>query len=76
VAAKILLKLGTTQKLVVPEAALIRRGELTAVKVLANGRSQLRQVRVGPSTGTGVVEVLAGLIAGEQVAIGRSADER
>jgi RND family efflux transporter MFP subunit len=76
VAAKILLKLATTQKLVVPEAALIRRGELTAVKVLANGRSQLRQVRVGPTTGTGVVEVLAGLIAGEQVAIGRSADER
>lgn len=75
-AAKILLKLGTAQKLVVPEAALIRRGELTAVKVLAGGRSQLRQVRVGPSTGTGMVEVLAGLSAGEEVAIGKGAGPR
>jgi RND family efflux transporter MFP subunit len=69
VAAKILLKLGTTEKLVVQEAALIRRGELTAVKVLADGRAQLRQVRVGTSTGTGVVEVLAGLSEGERVTI-------
>lgn len=73
-AAKILLKLGTAQKLVVPEAALIRRGELIAVKVVTSGRTQLRQVRVGPSTGTGLVEVLAGLSAGEQVMIAKGGD--
>jgi multidrug efflux pump subunit AcrA (membrane-fusion protein) len=56
--------------LVVPEAALIRRGELTAVNVLvAEGRPQLRQVRVGLPAGNGLVEVLAGLTEGERVAM-------
>jgi RND family efflux transporter MFP subunit len=70
VAAKLLLTTGRTKKLVVPEAALIRRGELTAVNVLvAEGKPQLRQVRVGPTAGNGFVEVLAGLTEGERVAI-------
>jgi len=70
VAAKLLLTTGRTKKLVVPEAALIRRGELTAVNVLvAEGRPQLRQVRVGLPAGNGLVEVLAGLTEGERVAI-------
>jgi RND family efflux transporter MFP subunit len=70
VAAKILLTVGKTKKLVVPESALIRRGELTAVNVLvAEGRPQLRQVRVGLPAGNGLVEVLAGLTEGERVAI-------
>ncbi|GAB4482309.1 MAG: efflux RND transporter periplasmic adaptor subunit [Burkholderiaceae bacterium] len=66
-AAKIRVPLGTTDKLVMPAGALIRRGELTAVYVIgADGSPQLRQVRVGP-TFDGDVEVLAGLAAGERV---------
>jgi RND family efflux transporter MFP subunit len=69
-AAKILVPIGRTRKLVVPESALIRRGELTAVNVVSvDGRAQLRQVRVGnPVTGGGI-EVLAGLSDGERVLI-------
>lgn len=67
-AAKILVPVGRARKLVVPASALIRRGELTAVNVLsADGKPQLRQVRIGPSVGDGGVEVLAGLNDGERV---------
>jgi RND family efflux transporter MFP subunit len=67
-AAKILVPIGRTRKLVVPESALIRRGELTAVNVAtADGRPQLRQVRVGSPVAGGGIEVLAGLGDGERV---------
>lgn len=61
------------QRLVVPATALLRRGELTGVYVVtARGESArgfaLRAVRTGPTHGDGV-EVLAGLKAGEQVAL-------
>lgn len=66
--AKVLVPIGRARKLVVPASALIRRGELTAVNVLtADGKPQLRQVRVGTSVGDSGVEVLAGLSAGERV---------
>jgi len=66
-AAKILVTIGRARKLVVPAEALIRRGELTAVNVLAaGGKPQLRQVRVG-TTVEGSVEVLAGLSEGDRV---------
>jgi multidrug efflux pump subunit AcrA (membrane-fusion protein) len=55
---------------VVPAAAVIRRSELTAVYVLTdNGTRQLRQVRVGNRVTDDAVEVLAGLAAGERVAL-------
>jgi RND family efflux transporter MFP subunit len=67
-AAKILVPIGRTRKLVVPESALIRRGELTAVNVAtADGRPQLRQIRVGSVVAGGGIEVLAGLDEGERV---------
>lgn len=63
---------GTARKLVVPEQAVLRRSEVTAVYVLANGQGQaqpqLRQIRVGEASGNGFVEILAGLRAGERVA--------
>lgn len=52
----------------VPEAAIVRRGELTAVYVVAGNTFALRAVRTGNSTAQGV-EVLAGLRAGERVAL-------
>lgn len=67
-AAKVLVPIGRSQKLVVPAAAVIRRGELTAVYVLTDSARQLRQVRVGNRVGDDV-EVLAGLSAGERVAV-------
>jgi RND family efflux transporter MFP subunit len=68
-AAKVLLPVGRSRKLVVPAAAVFRRGELTAVYVLADNARQLRQVRVGNRVDADSVEVLAGLSAGERVAL-------
>ncbi len=65
---------GEAQRLVVPPSALLRRGELTAVYV-ATPRSEdqtgfaLRAVRTGASHGEAGVEILAGLKAGDQVAL-------
>jgi RND family efflux transporter MFP subunit len=53
----------------VPAAAIVRRAELTAVYVLdPDGRPLLRQVRLGRAAADGV-EVLAGLSAGDRVAL-------
>jgi len=69
-AAKVLVPIGRSQKLVVPAAAVVRRSELTAVYVLGDGGArQLRQVRVGNRVSDDAVEVLAGLSAGERVAL-------
>lgn len=69
-AAKVLVPIGRSQKLVVPAAAVVRRSELTAVYVLGDGGArQLRQVRVGNRVSDDGVEVLAGLSAGERVAL-------
>lgn len=64
---------GAGQRLVLPASTLLRRGELTGVYVVtargANARGfALRAVRAGAVQGEGV-EVLAGLKAGEQVAL-------
>lgn len=68
-AAKVLVPIGRSKKLVVPAAAVIRRSELTAVYVLTDSTRQLRQVRVGNPVGDNAVEILAGLAAGERVAL-------
>lgn len=69
-AAKVLVPVGRSEKLVVPAAAVVRRSELTAVYVLTEGGGrQLRQVRVGNRVSDDAVEVLAGLAAGERVAL-------
>ena len=52
----------------VPAASLVRRPEFSAVYVIdANGRAQLRQVRLGRESGD-AVEVLAGLQPGDRIA--------
>ncbi len=58
---------GTQSILLVPPAAVIRRGELQAVYVVGtDGRVSLRQIRLGESRADGI-EVLAGLDPGERI---------
>ena len=51
----------------VPVSALVRRGEVTAVYVLGDGRLSLRQVRLGDAAGD-QVDVISGLTPGDRVA--------
>lgn len=59
---------GQAEKLTVPAAAVLRRGEVAAVYVqAADRRLSLRQLRLGDPVGQGEIEVLAGLSAGDRV---------
>jgi RND family efflux transporter MFP subunit len=60
----------TSPRMLVPSAAVVRRGELSAVYVAFGKGFALRAVRLGRANAEGVasVEVLAGLRAGEVVA--------
>ena len=61
---------GRAKKLLVPASAVLRRGEVTAVYVVDDkDRLHLRQVRLGEAYAGGDREVLAGLSAGERVAL-------
>lgn len=67
-AVKVSLALESVERLVVPTGAVTWRGELATVRVQsADGRTVLRQVRVGDAYAGGWTEVLAGLSAGERV---------
>ena len=59
---------GTAQRMVVPQAAVLRRGELTGVYVASDKGFVLKAVRLGAQHGD-TVEVLAGLKAGDAVAV-------
>lgn len=60
---------GQADKLTVPSAAVLRRGEVSAVYVqAADGRFSLRQLRLGETVGHAEIEVLAGLASGDKVA--------
>ena len=52
----------------IPVGALVQRGELSGVYVLADNRLGLRQIRLGQRMG-GEVEVIAGIKAGESVVV-------
>lgn len=59
---------GRAEKLTVPRAAVVRRGEVSAVYVRdEQDRSTLRQLRLGEPLGADQIEVLAGLRGGERV---------
>lgn len=59
---------GETERLLLPATAVVQRSELTAVYVVTDEGVTLRQVRAGRAHGD-KVEVLAGLDAGERVAL-------
>lgn len=55
-----------TDKVMVPESALVKQGQLTGIYTIANGKTAiLRWIRTGKSFGN-QVEVLSGLSANEQ----------
>ncbi len=56
-------------RLLVPEAAVLHRGELTAVYVVVNKSFALRAVRLGTAFGADGIEVQAGVKAGDVVAL-------
>ncbi len=56
-------------RMVVPMAAVLRRGELTAVYVVAGKGFALKAVRLGAEHGAEGVEVVAGLSDGDRVAL-------
>ncbi len=61
---------GQAPRLLVPREAVIRRSEVTGVYVVdESGVPRLRQVRLGTASDDGAVEVLAGIRAGERVAL-------
>lgn len=60
---------GASERMVLPASAVVRRGELTAVYVVAGQGFSLRAVRLGSDHGAAGVEVLAGLSAGDSVAL-------
>ena len=68
-AATLAVPSGVTERsLVVPQAAVVRDGDLTGVRVVRDGRAELRWVRLGDARGDRVV-VRTGLQAGERVAL-------
>jgi RND family efflux transporter MFP subunit len=58
---------GARQVVLVPQASVVHRSEVSAVYVVRDGIPMLRQVRLGAIEGESI-EVLAGLAAGEQIA--------
>lgn len=69
-AARAHFSVGRALKLTVPPAAVLRRGEVTAVYILdEKGGARLRQVRLGEALAGGELEVLAGINPGERVSL-------
>ncbi len=66
---KVGLVTGEADLLLVPRVAVVERSEMRAVYVVApDGRVSLRQVRLGHVRGD-QIEILAGLVAGDVVAL-------
>jgi RND family efflux transporter MFP subunit len=59
---------GETEALLIPAGALVERGEVTGVYVVADDRVSLRYVRTGTPTAEGDVPILSGLHDGDRIA--------
>ncbi len=66
---KVRFPLGSSEQLVVPTRALVKRGEITGVYVLSDASLNFRVLRLGPamSSNAQIQPVLSGLSLGEQV---------
>lgn len=67
---KVAFTTGEQTELLVPAAAVVRRSEITAAYVVeANGHVSFRYIRTGSPAPDGRIPVLAGLAAGEKIAL-------
>lgn len=66
---KIAFVSGSTEQLAVPAAAVAQRGEVTAVYVITEKNLDLRLVRLGTKTSANLYPILAGLSAGDTIAL-------
>jgi RND family efflux transporter MFP subunit len=60
---------GQAQRMLLPASAVLQRGELTAVYVASDKGFSLKAIRLGADHGAEGMEVLAGLVAGDRVAL-------
>jgi len=68
--ARVYFTAGDTTRIVVPASAVLRRSEVTGVYVVDPRTAfSLRQIRLGQPLDDGMVEVLAGLNGGEEIAL-------
>ena len=68
--ARALFATGNARKLVIPERSVAYRSEVAGAYVVTPaGEIRFRQLRLGEKTADGAIEVLAGLRAGERVAL-------
>jgi RND family efflux transporter MFP subunit len=67
---KVAFKRGSEQALLLPPTAVVQRSEVTATYVVRpDNRIEFRQLRTGTARADGQRPVLAGLVAGERVAL-------
>ncbi len=66
--ARVLLPGAGVRGLLAPATAVVPRGQMDRVFVVEDGRAHLRLVRIGQEV-DGMVEILAGLVPGETVAV-------
>lgn len=66
--ATLTVRTGTRHALLVPAGAIVREGDLVGVRVRAGSAGDLRWVKTGARAG-GMIEILSGVRAGEQVLI-------
>ena len=73
-----LVPAGATQAVTIPTDAVVRRGQLTGVRVVTEDGAVLRWIRLGRGVGESRVEVLSGLEEGEEVLLpaGSGGDSR
>ena len=67
--AKVAFASGEKNWLVVPEKSIVHRSEVTGTYVINNDNVTFRHIRIGQKFENGTVAVLAGLDAGEMVAV-------
>jgi RND family efflux transporter MFP subunit len=67
-----LVPAGSTQAVTIPTEAVVRRGQLTGVRVVTGDGASLRWIRLGRTVDEGRVEVLSGLSEGDEILLSGS----
>ena len=60
---------GTTRGITIPSDAVVRRGQLTGVRVVTADGAALRWIRLGRTVGDARIEVLSGLNPGDEILV-------